>query len=286
LNQPCFHSDAGRDAEYFTFAEYRNSQQALPSLLLVEIGGIGVGNKPYRRKWVLEDTVNRMLRWCMDTHGCNSVALERLRFNGAYDFGSRTNFKLSNFMKRKMLKTIRLHALKMGMLSVEVNPAYTSTVAVAKYGKRYGGFNRHQLASFVIARRALGYGEAPVLDCLPVTKQERKMWNSCIRYYGYLPQIQTLLHHEQMEWKSGGDYNGGGEITELLTAPPTRYHLISDGVKPHPPDKEGVDTIETTMRRAGRVHPNGHTRRGDGARGHRVSPPGTFILCPSAAIFI
>jgi hypothetical protein len=149
--------------------------------------------------------------------------VERLRFNGAYDFSSRTNFKLSNFMKRKMLQTIRLHALKMGMLSVEVNPAYTSKVAIIKYGKRYGGFNRHQLASFVIARRALGYGEAPVLDCLPRTKQERKMWNSCISYYyGYLPQIQTLLHHEPMEWKSGGDDNGGGggKITELLTAPP------------------------------------------------------------------
>jgi hypothetical protein len=91
-----------------------------------------------------------------------------------------------------------------------------------------------------------------------------------------------------MEWKRDGDDNGGGggEITELLTAPPTRYHLILDVVKPHSPDKEGVDTIETTMRRAGRVHPNGHTSRGDGARGHRVSPPGTFIMCPSAAIFM
>jgi hypothetical protein len=173
-----------------------------------------------KRKWVLEDTVNRMLRWCMNTHGCDAVALERLMFNGAYDFSSRTNFKLSNFMKRKMLQTIRLHALKMGMLSLEVDPAYSSKVAIVKYGKRYGGFNRHQLASFIIARRALGYGEAPVLDCLPRTKQERKMWNSCISYYGYLPQIQTLLHHEPMEWKSDGDYNGGGKITELLTAPP------------------------------------------------------------------
>jgi len=124
-------------------------------------------------------------------------------------------------MKRKMIHTIRLHALKMGMLSLEVDPVYSSKVAIIKYGKRYGGFNRHQLAAFVIARRALGYGEAPVLDCIPVTKRERKMWNHCISYYGYLPQIQTLLHHEPMEWKSDGDdNNGGGEITERLTAPP------------------------------------------------------------------
>jgi hypothetical protein len=102
-----------------------------------------------RRKWVLENIVNRMLSWCKDTHGCNSVAVERLRFNGAYDFGSRTNFKLSNFMKSKMIHTIRLHALKMGMLSLEVDPVYSSKVAIIKYGKRYGGFNRHQLAAFI-----------------------------------------------------------------------------------------------------------------------------------------
>jgi hypothetical protein len=43
-----------------------------------------------------------------------------------------------------------------------------------------------------------------------------------------------------MEWKRDGDDNGGGggKITELLTAPPTRYHLISDGVRPLSTDSE------------------------------------------------
>jgi hypothetical protein len=49
-----------------------------------------------------------------------------------------------------------------------------------------------------------------------------------------------LLHREQMEWKRDGDDNGGGggEITELLTAPPTRYHPISDVVRPLSTDSE------------------------------------------------
>jgi hypothetical protein len=97
--------------------------------------------------------------------------------------------------------------------------------------KLYGGFNRHQLASFIIARRALGYGEAPVLDCLPKTRKNAAMWNNCIRYYGYPPQIQTLLHREPMEWKSYGDDNGGGEDNRAAHST-TRYNLISDGVKP------------------------------------------------------
>jgi IS605 OrfB family transposase len=174
-----------------------------------------------KRKWVLEDIVNRMLRWCRDSHGCNAVAVEMLRFKEAYDFGPKTNFKLSNFMNRKMLQTIRLHALKLGMLSVEVSPAYTSMVAMAKYGKRYGGFNRHELAAFVIARRALGYGEAPVLDCLPRKRKEKSMWNHCAAYYGHPSELLTLPSHEPLEWKIDRDVKGGRTDDELLTAPPT-----------------------------------------------------------------
>ncbi|MDG7010299.1 MAG: hypothetical protein JRM71_05835 [Nitrososphaerota archaeon] len=95
-----------------------------------------------RRKWLLEDVVNRMLRWCRDTRGCNAVAVERLRFKGAYDRSPRTNFKLSNFMKRKMLQTIELRALKTKMLSVDVDPAYSSKVALAKYRRRFGGLQQ------------------------------------------------------------------------------------------------------------------------------------------------
>ncbi len=221
-----------------------------------------------KRKWTLENLINKMLRWCRETHGCNAVVLEKLKFKGAHDFGARTNFKLSNFMKRKMLQTIRLHALKMKMLAVEVDPAYSTMVAIAKYVKRFRGFNRHQLAAFVIARRALGYGEAPVLNCLPSTKKEASMWNRCIQHYGYQPQLQTLPHHEPMERKSGGDDNGGGGITELLKAPPATTSS-SMGLSHSP---QGVTAIPDTNGRAGRVHPNPHTKEGDGATGYRVGP--------------
>jgi hypothetical protein len=96
-----------------------------------------------------------------------------------------------------------------------------------------------------------------------------------------------------MEWKRDDDDNdndngeGGEKITELLTASPTRYYLISDGVRPRSTDGELQSSKHQSNRAsgAGRVHPNGHTSRGDGAGGHRVNPPDTFIVCPSAAIF-
>ncbi len=222
-----------------------------------------------KRKWVLENIVNRMLRWCRETHGCNAVAVETLKLKGAFDYSPKTNFKLSNFMRRRMLEVINLHALKMNMMNLEVNPAYSSKVAVIKYGRQFGGFNRHQLAAFVIARRALGYGEAPVPGCLPRSRKEKVMWKHCVRYSRYSPAIQTLLHHEPMERKSGGDGNVGGGVTALLKAPPavtSSWMGLS-----HPP--QGVTAILGTIGRAGRVHPNGHASRGDGARGYRVSPP-------------
>lgn len=167
---------------------------------------------------------------------------------------------------------IKLHAFKMNVVTVEVNPAYSSMVATIKYRKQFGGFNRHQLAAFVIARRALGYGEAPALSCPPGKKEkEKRMWNHSMRYYGYSPVIQTLLHHEPMEWKSGGDDNGGGGVTELLKAPPadTRKGLSHCASA----STEAVEPGGITIRRAGRAHSNGHTSQGDGARGYRVNPP-------------
>lgn len=235
-----------------------------------------------KRKWVLENLVNRMLRWARDTHGCVMIALESLKFEVAYDYSPATNFKLSNFMKRKMLERIKLSALKMNVMTVEVNPAYTSMAATAKYSRQFGGFNRHQLAAFVIARRALGLGEAPAIECLPKTRREKAMWNHCMRYYGYSPAIQTLTRHEPMEWRNDGDVNGRGRMTRLLIAPPavTSSQMGSS----HTSSGEGVIVAEIVIGRTGRVRPNGHTSRGDGARGCRVNPPDT-AGCQSAVIF-
>ena len=227
-----------------------------------------------KRKWVLENIINKALRWCKNNYNCNVVSTESLKLRGAYDSKSTTNRQLSNFMKRKMLQTIELGALKMDMLHVKVNPNYTSRAAIVKYGKQFGGFNRHQLAAFVIARRALGYGEAPTDECIPKTSKDKIMWNYSIKYYGYSPQLQTLPRHEPMEWKSDGDVNGEGRITELPKARPT--NTSSMRLSHNAPVESctgAVDASELASRRVGSTHPNPHTKEGDGARGDRVNPP-------------
>jgi hypothetical protein len=84
--------------------------------------------------------------------------MNRLMFNGAYNFSSRMSFKLFNLIERMMLLKIRLSVMKIGMIALGVNIAYASEMANTKNGKYHLIFNRHRLAGFVTARRALGYG--------------------------------------------------------------------------------------------------------------------------------
>lgn len=55
----------------------------------------------------------------------------------------------------------------MGVAVFEVNPAYTSQIGKMKYMKRFG-ISIHEAASFVIARRGMGFKEKlpPVLGAL------------------------------------------------------------------------------------------------------------------------
>ena len=81
-----------------------------------------------------------------------------------------------------MISAIKSRAEKMGVAVFEVNPAYTSQIGKMKYMKRFG-ISIHEAASFVIARRAMGFKEKlpPVLGAL-------------------LPEKIIGTHH----WVSGG----------------------------------------------------------------------------------
>jgi IS605 OrfB family transposase len=94
----------------------------------------------------------------------------------------KANFKMSMFAYNKMISAIKSRAEKMGVAIFEVNPAYTSQIGKMKYMKRFG-ISIHEAASFVIARRAMGFKEKlpPVLGVL-------------------LPEKITDAHH-WVQWK-------------------------------------------------------------------------------------
>ena len=74
---------------------------------------------------------------------------------------------MSMFAYNKMISAIKSRAKKMGIAVFEVNPAYTSQIGKIKYMKRFG-ISIHEAASFVVARRAMGFKEKlpPVLSSL------------------------------------------------------------------------------------------------------------------------
>ncbi|WP_246202593.1 IS200/IS605 family accessory protein TnpB-related protein [Virgibacillus doumboii] len=86
----------------------------------------------------------------------------------AHPYGNKkANHKMSMFAYKKMITAIKSRAEKKGVAVYEVNPAYTSQIGKIKYMKRCG-ISIHQAASYVIARRAMGFQEKlpPVLDAL------------------------------------------------------------------------------------------------------------------------
>ncbi|WP_226670617.1 IS200/IS605 family accessory protein TnpB-related protein [Metabacillus litoralis] len=114
------------------------------------------------------------------------IALEKLdttKSKVSNPYGNKkANKKMSMFAYDKLLSAIINRADKMGVSVFEVNPAYTSQIGKIKYMKRFG-ISIHQAASYVIARRAMGFKEKlpPVLHLL-------------------LPEKIVGLHH-WVQWK-------------------------------------------------------------------------------------
>ncbi|UJL45442.1 IS200/IS605 family accessory protein TnpB-related protein [Virgibacillus sp. NKC19-16] len=110
------------------------------------------------------------------------VALEKLdttksKVKNPYG-NKKANRLMSQFAYNIMIIAIKSRADKMGVEVYEVNPAYTSQIGKMKYMKRLG-ISIHEAASYVIARRAMGFKEKlpPVLHSLvPEKKQGLHHW--------------------------------------------------------------------------------------------------------------
>ena len=104
----------------------------------------------------------------------------------------KANFKMSMFAYDKMISAIKSRAEKMGVAVFEVNPAYTSQIGKMKYMKRFG-ISIHEAASFVIARRAMGFKEKlpPVLGAL---LPEKIIVSHHWVQWGYVSKILKDIH--------------------------------------------------------------------------------------------
>ena len=115
-----------------------------------------------QRNWIIENTVNQVLDYCVSA--AKPLIIEELNFEKKkkdfelYDRDKNYHRMLSEFSYRKIIEKLYSRSYKVGIGINEVNPAYTSIIGKLKYAG-IKGITVHKAASYVIARRAMGYAE-------------------------------------------------------------------------------------------------------------------------------
>lgn len=111
------------------------------------------------------------------------VVVERLDFREKQarlrEVSDRQARMLSAFAYRQFHVLLRSRAGREGVEVLEVNPAYTSVIGLAKFGPGYG-LSPHASAAVAIARRGLGFGErlrSRSALPLPARNRGRHVWS-------------------------------------------------------------------------------------------------------------
>ncbi|MDI6884386.1 MAG: hypothetical protein QMD00_04595, partial [Hadesarchaea archaeon] len=205
-----------------------------------------------KRSWLAANLVKRAFKWA-EGYGCNAVVIEKLKFGIVQEGSHRTNRACSNFLRKKLVEVIKLRALKLDWICAEVKASYSSIAGELKYGPQFSRFNGHQLAAFVLARRALGYGEklsAEELERIPKRRRAhaRKIISS---FQGHRHEL--LMPRPGTDGRmSGGDVKGASVMTERVT--------------PH-------TAVTLAKPRLSLLLGGGCPEDETGARGHGVNPP-------------
>ena len=99
--------------------------------------------------------MDKVVNYCINKK--KGLVIEDLSFKQEFSYGRKRNRKLSNF-KTSALDLLERKCLKRGVAVKKVHPAYTSLIGKYKYSRLYN-LSTHILASYVIARKGLGFKE-------------------------------------------------------------------------------------------------------------------------------
>ena len=99
--------------------------------------------------------MDKVVNFCINKK--KGLVVEDLSFEQEFSYGKKRNRKLSNF-KTSALELLERKCLKRGVAIRKVHPAYTSLIGKYKYSRLYN-LSIHVLASYVIARKGLGFKE-------------------------------------------------------------------------------------------------------------------------------
>ena len=108
-----------------------------------------------KREDYISYKMDKVVSYCINKK--RGLVIEDLSFEQEFSYGKKRNRKLSNF-KTSALDLLERKCLKRGVAIKKVHPAYTSLIGKYKYSRLYN-LSTHVLASYVIARKGLGFKE-------------------------------------------------------------------------------------------------------------------------------
>jgi len=111
-----------------------------------------------KRLWLASNLVEKAFKWACFFGATALVVEDDLVLKGV-EHGPKANRLIANFMHHKLLELIVTKALKRELILARVPAPYSSRVADSKYSACFPRMNVHQLAAFVLGRRALGLQE-------------------------------------------------------------------------------------------------------------------------------
>lgn len=176
-----------------------------------------------KRLWLASNLLEKAFKW-ISFFGVDAVVIEdNLKLPGV-EYGKDANRAIANFMRRKLLELIATKALRRELILVRVPAAYSSRIGNAKYKPIFPRMSVHQLAAFVLGRRALGLRENLSLDQLRAVAgrtRKRQAWVKALVLHGHgHPYLRPRI---PADGRIGMQAVKGSEpLTEWVT-PRTRY---------------------------------------------------------------
>ncbi|NVM31557.1 MAG: IS200/IS605 family element transposase accessory protein TnpB, partial [Candidatus Helarchaeota archaeon] len=104
--------------------------------------------------------LDKVINYCINKG--KGLIIEDLSFAQSFSYNKKRNRKLNQF-KTSMLPLLERKCARHGIAVRKVHPAYTTIIGALKYSWSFN-FSDHVLASYVIARRGLGFAE-PLPAC-------------------------------------------------------------------------------------------------------------------------
>jgi len=108
-----------------------------------------------QRSNYLSYKMEKVVNYCINKK--KGLVIEDLSFDQTFSYNKILNKKLNNF-KKSALDLLERKCIKKGISILKVHPAYTSIIGKYNYSYSYN-LSIHILASYVIARRGLGFKE-------------------------------------------------------------------------------------------------------------------------------